>query len=233
MAASSLEALIAQAGRSLDLEILVDASGADEARRLAATLGREAMVRAVDAPASGTAGAWLAALTGAASGEAVVLCQAGVRLGQAPGAVDRIAAWAMLPGVGTVTVEVSGAGDPLAGLALTRSENGWAARSAFVAELKGIDRPVLGAPAAFLAIGRDRLAMLGGPAGSRPSAGGVDLDLALRLRRIGLCGVLLGGLAAQADAGLELCGEISGAALAAFDPAELAAAAAAWPAAPR
>ena len=232
-AAGSLEALIAQAGPSLDLEILVDTSGADEARRLAATLGREAMVRPVDAPAPGSAGAWLAALTGAASGEAVVLCQAGVRLGQAPGAVDRIAAWTMLPGVGTVTVEVSGAGDPLAGLALTRSENGWAARSAFVAELKGIDRPVLGAPAAFLAIGRDRLAMLGGPADGRLPAGGVDLDLALRLRRIGLFGVLLGGLAAQADAGLELCGEISGAALAAFDPAELAAAAAAWPAAPR
>ena len=229
-AAASLEALIVQAGGGLDLEILVEASGAEPARQLAAALGRNATVRPVDAPASGNPGAWLAALADAASGEVIVLCQAGVRLGPAPQAVDRIAAWATHPGVGTVTIEVSGAGQPLAGLALSRSADGWAARSAFLPELRGIDRPVLGAPAAFLAVGRDRLAMLGGPADDRLPAGGVDLDMALRLRRIDLHGVLLGGLSAKADPGVEPCGEISGAPLAAFDPAELAAAAAAWPA---
>jgi hypothetical protein len=229
-AARSLETLIAQTGPGLELEVLVEASGAEEARRLAGVLGRDLAVRPVDAPAAATAGAWLAALAAGASGEAVILCQAGVRLGHAPGAIDQIAAWATTPGAGTVTVEVRRAGEPLAGLALARSVEGWAARSAFSPALTGLSRPVLGAPAAFLAIGRDRLAMLGGLADARLPAGGADLDLALRLRRIGLGGVLLGGLSAEAEAGVEPSGELSGAALAAFDPAELAAAAAAWPA---
>jgi hypothetical protein len=229
-AAGSLRALIARARPDTQLEALVEASGAEEARALIRTLGREVAVRAVDALAAATAGAWLAALTAAASAEAVVVCQAGVRLCDAPGALEEIAAWASAPGVGAATIEVRGPGEPLAGLALARSDGGWSAASAFAPELKGASRPVLAAPAAFLAIGRDRLAMLGGPADERLSAGGADLDLGLRLRRIGLASVLLGDLFAEAAAGVRLSGALSGAAMAAFDPAELAAAAAAFPA---
>ena len=229
-AAGSLRALIAQARPETRLEALVEASGAAAARELAATLGRDLTVRAVDAPEAATPGAWLATLSAAASGEAVVICQAGVRLCDAPGAIEAIAAWASSPLVGTATVEIRGAGPPLAGLALSHGETGWAVRSAFSADLEGRSRPVLAAPAAFLAVGRHKLAMLGELADQRLPAGGVDLDLALRLRRIGLAGVLLGGLAAEAAAGVQPSGELSGAALAAFDPAELASAAAAWPA---
>ena len=88
---------------------------------------------------------------------------------------------------------------------------------------------MLAAPAAFMAVARDKLAMLGGPADDRLPAGGADLDLGLRLRRIGLDNLLLGDLQAEADPGVTPSGEIRGAALAAFDPADLAAAAAAYP----
>ena len=71
--------------------------------------------------------------------------------------------------------------------------------------------------------------MLGGVADGRLPAGGADLDLGLRLRRLGLASVLLGSLNAEADAVAVLAGELSGAPLAAFDPAELAAAAGAYP----
>ena len=89
---------------------------------------------------------------------------------------------------------------------------------------------MLAAPAAFMAVARDKLAMLGGPADDRLPAGGADLDLGLRLRRIGLANLLLGHLEAETD--ITPSGEIRGTALAAFDPAELAAAAAAYPAPP-
>ena len=118
----------------------------------------------------------------------------------------------------------------MAGLALQRTSRGWAAVSDFSPELEGRSRPVLAAPAAFLAIGRERLAMLGGPADARLPAGGADLDLGLRLRRLGLASVLLGHLRAEADPGVRPAGELGGAALAAFDAAELAAAADAYPA---
>ena len=229
-AAASLRTLIAGAGPEAELELLVHGPGAEDARLLAQALDRQVTVRAVDAPAAGTVAGWLASYAAAASGEVVILCQAGVTLGGAPGTLDRIAGWAAAPGVATVTVPIRHPGGVLAGLALARSDAGWAATSAFAPELAGLDRPVLAAPAAFLAIGRDRLASLGGPADGRLPAGGAELDLALRLRRIGLFGVLLGELDAEAVAETPLAGELSGAPLAAFDPAELAAAAAAWPA---
>ena len=229
-AARSLQALFAQAPSGARLEVLVEASGADAARELIRSLGLKGDVRPVDAPAAGTPGAWLAALTAAASGEAVIVCQAGVRLGGRPGALEEIAAWACSPMAGAVTIEIRGAGGPLAGMGISRDDIGWSARSAFSPELQGRSRPVLAAPAAFMAIARDKLAKLGGPADDRLPAGGADVDLGLRLRRIGLANLLLGHLEAETD--ITPSGEIRGVALAAFDPAELAAAAAAYPAPP-
>ncbi len=163
----------------------------------------------------------------------MLICQAGVRLDDAAGGLLEIAAWASAPNVGAVTVPIRrGDGRHLAGLALERTPAGWSARSAFTEALHGHRRPVLAAPAAFLAIGRDKLAMLGGVDAARLPAGAADLDLGLRLRRIGLPCVLLGELAADAGAGVSLAGEATGPALAAFDPAELAAAACAYPAPP-
>ena len=83
-------------------------------------------------------------------------------------------------------------------------------RSAYAAAAEGGSRPVLAAPAAFLAIGRRKLAMLGGPAAERLPAGGVDLDLGLRLRRLGLPSILLGGLEAVADVAPPPAGETQG-----------------------
>jgi hypothetical protein len=228
----SLAALLDQAPPDLQIEVLVSAAGAEEARgRIKAPAA--VSVRAVDAPAAGTPGAWLNVLAGAASGEVVVICQAGVRLGDAPVGLEEISAWASAPTTGAATVPIrSGHGVPLSGLALGRTEAGWSADSAFAAELDGRSRPVLAAPAAFLAIGRDKLAMLGGVDSDRLPAGAADLDLGLRLRRIGLPCVLVGGLAAEAGTGVGLAGRASGAALAAFDAAELAAAADAYPAPP-
>ena len=234
-AETSLRSLLAQALPDVAVEVLAPASGADRARALADAMGLGGgsglSVRAVDTPQFGTPGAWLAALASCASGEAVIVCQAGVSLRDDPGALAEIAAWACSPMAGAVTAPIRRGGkSPLAGLALERSAEGWRARSAHSQALDGLSRPVLAAPASFLAIGRDKLAMLGEPAAQRLPAGGVDLDLGLRLRRLGLPSVLLGGLAAESEAAPTPAGEIHGVPLAAFDPDELAAAAAAYPA---
>ena len=230
-AEATLGSLLAQTPTDMDIEVLTPAGGADQARALVEALGRSGvLVRDVDPPALATPGGWLAALTSAAVGEAVIVCQAGVRLDGAPGSVAEITAWAASPSTGAVTVAVRrAAAAPLAGLALGRTEAGWAVRSAFAPDLEGQNRPILAAPASFLAIGRDKLAMLGEAAAERLPAGGVDLDLGLRLRRLGLASVLLGGLSAQGPQEEPLSGEIEGPALAAFDADELAAAAAAYP----
>ena len=234
-AEASLRSLLAQAPAGVAVEVLAPAGGADRARGAVQALGDDAAsgvtVRAVDTPQHGTPGAWLAALAAAASGEVVIICQAGVILGSDAGALEEIVAWASSPMTGAVTVPIRRANaPPLAGLALARAADGWSARSAHIAAEEGRSRPVLAAPAAFLAISRSKLARLGEPAAERLPAGGVDLDLGLRLRRLGLPCVLLGGIEAQAGPPPPPAGEIAGAPLAAFDPDELAAAAAAFPA---
>ncbi len=236
-AEASLGALLAQVPPETTVEVLTPTAGADRARTQVEAMGPDVAagvsVRAVDTPPYGTPGAWLAAMADAASGEVVVLCQAGVSLERDDGALEEIVAWAASPMAGAVTVPIHrAAGAPLAGLALERSEEGWRARSAFASAEEGRSRPVLAAPAAFLAIGRRKLAMLGGPAADRLPAGGVDLDLGMRLRRLGLPSILLGGLDAEAQGAPPPAGEIGGAPLAAFDPDEMAAAAAAYPAPP-
>jgi len=235
-AEASLRSMLTQLPRDAAVEVLAPASGADRARALAEAMGLDAeagvSVRAVDTPPFATPGAWLAALVSAASGEAVIVCQAGVSLGDRAGGLGEIVAWACSPMAGAVTVPIHRTGArPLAGLALERSAEGWRTRSAYVETEDGLSRPVLAAPAGFLAIGRDKLAMLGEPAAHRLPAGGVDLDLGLRMRRLGLPSILLGGLAAEAAVGAPSpAGEIQGVPLAAFDADELAAAAAAYPA---
>ena len=228
---ASLRSLLTHPLSDMALEVLVPAAKADHARGLVETLGlARASVRGVDPPAMDTPGAWLTALAAAASGEAVIVCQAGVRLDPRPGAVEEIAAWALSPLVGAVTVPISrGAAAPLAGLAVERTDKGWAVGSAFAPDLHGRSRPVLAAPAAFLAVGRNKLAMLGGAAAERLPAGGVDLDLGLRLRRLGTGSVLLGHLSAEGPANAAITGEMAGVPLAAFQADELAAAAAAYP----
>ncbi len=232
---ASLRSLLAHPPADVALEVLVPAGKAVHARALVQTLGLVgASVRGVDPPAMDTPGAWLTALAAAASGEAVIVCQAGVLLDPAPGAMEEIAAWALSPLVGALTVPIRrGAAAPLAGLAVERTDKCWAVRSAFAPDLQGRSRPVLAAPAAFLAIGRNKLAMLGGAAAERLPAGGVDLDLGLRLRRLGMGSVLLGHLSAEGPTNAAVAGELAGAALAAFEADELAAAAAAYPVAPR
>ncbi len=231
-AAASLESLLARAPAPARLEVLIASAGAHQARALAdaARTPGSVPVHAVDPPAEDTPGGWLASLAAAATGDVAIICQAGVRLAGGADSIEQIAAWAGAPGVGAVTIPIAGGSPPLAGLALQRTSRGWAAVSDFSPELEGRSRPVLAAPAAFLAIGRERLAMLGGPADARLPAGGADLDLGLRLRRLGLASVLLGHLRAEADPGVLPAGELGGAALAAFDAAELAAAADAYPA---
>lgn len=234
-AEASLCALLAQIPEGVAAEVLAPAAGADRARALAQTMrpngGQDLQVRAVDAPPHGTPGAWLAALAEAASGEAVVVCQAGVKLEADAGALGEMLAWAVSPMTGAVTAPIRRVGTvPLAGLALERSAEGWRVRSAHTAAEEGRSRPVLAAPASLLAIRRDKLAMLGAPAAERLPAGGVDLDLGLRLRRLGLPSVLLGAFHAEAEGAPPPAGELQGAPFAAFDPEELAAAAAAYPA---
>ena len=231
-AAASLESLLAGTPAAARVEVLVAADGADQARGIVAATGMAGRiaVHAVDPPAGDTPGGWLAALAAAASGEVAIVCQAGVRLAEGPGSLEQIAAWAGSAGVGAVTIPVAGGETVLAGLALKRTAEGWATVSAFSPGYEGRSRPVLAAPAAFLAIGRERLAMLGGPADARLPAGGADLDLGLRLRRLGLANVLLGQFRAETGADVRPAGPLDGAALAAFDAAELAAAADAYPA---
>ena len=235
-AEASLSSLLTQAPPDAALEVLAPAAGADRARALVEAMGLGAgaavSVRAVDTPPHGTPGAWLAALSDAASGDVVVICQAGVSLRTDAGALEEILAWASSPMAGAVTVPIQrAAAPPLAGLALERSAQGWRVRTAHAPSEEGLSRPVLAAPAGFLAIGRRKLAMLGGPAAERLPAGGVDLDLGLRLRRLGMTSILLGGLGAEAEGAQPPAGEIQGVPLAAFDPDELAAAAA-FPAPP-
>ncbi len=158
-----------------------------------------------------------------------MLCRAGVSLDPAPEALADIAAWALSSVVGTVTVPLAGGrGVTLAGLGLAESRTGFSAGSAFDAARAGQARPVLGAPAAFLAVARAKLAAVGGIDAERFPDGGADLDLALRLRRMGCAGVLLGDLGAHAGAGLTAT-HTDGSALGAFEAGELAAAAHAWP----
>jgi hypothetical protein len=232
---ASLEALAAAAPPDMELEALTPAQAPIEDVRQALSRAnpacRRLTVRPIDGPASSGAGGWLRALGEAASGEVVIFCRAGVTLQPKPGCLAEIGGWAQHPLVGAVTVEVMGedAATPLAGLCLRAARPGWSAISAFVPSLQGQARPVLGAPAAFMAISRAKLAALGGLDADRFPEDGGDLDLALRLKGDGLAAVLLGELAAKTPNPMLVLPSLEPV-LALLDPDELAVAADAYPA---
>lgn len=232
-AAASLDALLGQA-TDMEVEILAPAASfAKVQAHVGAGTDARRVVRPVDVPGASEGsggGAWLRAFSEAASGDAVLLCRAGVSPDPAPEALADIAAWALSPLAGTVTIRLGGGrGAALAGLGLTNSRERFSAGSAFDASRAGQARPVLGAPAAFLAVARGKLAAVGGIDAERFPDGGADMDLALRLRRIGCAGVLLGDLGARGGAVLTGAQPAERAAIGAFDARELAEAAYAWP----
>ena len=227
---SAIDALIAGAPDA-EIEILAPAgTSADHVarwRELSGAAVRDRLtVRAIDAPASSGVGAWLSTLGKAATGEVVVFCQAGVR--PPPGdALGELAAWSLSPLVGAATMELRPAdAGPLAGLALSGAGSRWSLISGFDPARAGQARPVLAAPAEFMALSRAKLAAFGGFDDRRFPEQGAEFDLALRLRRAGHASMLLGGAAKVVE---EVAPRPMGARLAGFDPAELAAAAYAYP----
>lgn len=231
----SLRALLALAPPTVEIEALVDAAGVravqDRLEQLAPKLGPGRLsARALDAPPRAGAGGWMQAIGAAATGELVLICQAGVTLEANADALEDLACWTLSPLVGAVTPEMRSQEATLAGLAVARRSTGWATRSAYEPALAGRRRPVLGAPAAMLAISRAKLAALGGLGGDRLDGACADLWLALRLRRGGAASLLVGDLSASWTLPGSLAGEADGAALAAFEAEELAGAACAYPA---
>jgi len=214
---ATVRALVLAAPDS-DLELLAPPGLADRLQT-----GRPVEVRPIDPPEAGE-GRWLRLLGEAATGDAVVICRAGVR---PPSSLGALAAWALSPWCGAATAQLDAPGGPLAGLALSRDGGRWSLASAFDPAFAGRSRPVLAAPAAFMVVSRAGLAAAGGFDDLRFPQGGGDLDLGLRLRRMGLAALLLGGPAAAAEAPLQPAA--APAAFAGFDPAELAAAALAYP----
>jgi hypothetical protein len=232
---ASLEALASAAAADTELEALTPAGAPiEEVREALARANpslRRLTVRPVDGPAVPGAGGWLRALGQAASGEVVVFCRAGVELRGEPGALSEICGWALHPLAASATVELTAqeAATPLAGLCLRPGRPGWSAASAFVPSLQGAARPVLAAPAAFMAVSCAKLAGLDGFDGERFPEDAADLDFALRMRRDGLASVLLADIGAAAPAAA-LTPPALEPVQAMLDPDELAAAADAYPA---
>jgi hypothetical protein len=224
-AQDTLRSLMALGGDA-ELDILAAPADIEALSRAAAELSLRASVRPVDPPAAPGAGGWLRRLSDAASGEVVLMARAGTTLGAA-GVLEELAAWSLSPLAGAVTIPLTARGRPrMAGLGLEPEGTGWRAVSADRTAAPE-SHPVLAAPAAFLAVARAKLAAVGGVDDHAFPDQGADLDLALRLRRAGWHSLLL-GLPAAALASAPAPGP-AGAALAPFDPGELAAAAAAFP----
>jgi hypothetical protein len=219
----TVKALVAGAP---DVEIEVLAPAGTQADAFGPAAGR-VEVRPIDAPQGGE-GEWMRLLGEAASGEVVVFCRAGVRPPGAGRALDELCAWALSPYAGAVTVELEGPDGPLAGVTLADEAGGWRLVSSFEADRAGQSRPVLAASGLF-AVARAKLAAVGGVDDHRFPDTGAELDLCLRLRQAGLPSMLLGGPGGAMPAAPSVAPH----AFAAFDPLELAGAAAAFrPAAP-
>ncbi|HEX8232972.1 MAG TPA: hypothetical protein VF559_06485 [Caulobacteraceae bacterium] len=205
----------------MEVEVLVPAS-ADIALEEVRASADCVLARKVDVPAAGGAGVWLKRLSEAATGEAVLLCRAGLSL--SPGApLASMARWALSPLAGAVTGTVLTEAGPAAGLTVGRGPVGW---RAVPIEKQG-NAPVLAAPGAFMAVARGKLAAVGGFDAERFPGDAADIDLCLRLRRMGWSSLALSDVRASAG---EPVPTDEGAAMALLDPAELAAAAEAYPA---
>ena len=226
---ASLAGLIGAADPHTEIEVLaagLDKALEDRLRGAAGEAGDRLSIRPVDPPTGDGAGAWLRVLGEAATGEVVLLCRAGLSLSPGPGALDELAAWALSPLVGAATVRIESGGGPVAGLAVSRTADGWRAVPALPSASPGQSHPVLAAPAALLAVSRARLAAIGGIDADRFPDAGADLDLGLQLRRMGCASLVLGDL--EARLGVDGATPEGGAWFGGFDPEELAAAAFAY-----
>jgi hypothetical protein len=226
-ARATLSAFLARAPQTAEIELLAGAGELDALRQLVADGGGRVSLRPVDPPGSGGAGAWMRALSEAASGEVVALARAGLQLDCSAQRLEELAAWALHPCAGAATLEIDTPAGRLGGLGLARAGAGWRTGPAETSPRGANGRPALAAPAALLAVARARLAAMGGFDDLRFPAGGADLDLGLRMRRAGWTSLVLAGPGARGPA--EPLSQ--GAGLAAFEAQELAAAALAFPAA--
>lgn len=212
-------ALAALSGR--EIEVLVP-SEAPNAVHDALRARHGVMTRKVDPPDNAGAGSWIARLSETAAGEVVLLCRAG--LIPTPGTdIGAMAAWATARLAGAVTGVVETPGETTAGLSVARARRGWRIAPA---PPQPCSAPVLAAPAEFMAVSRAKLAAVGGIDDKRFPDGGADLDVALRLRRMGWHSLALTDARATLEGGFATSGMEE---LALFDPAELAAAADAYP----
>ncbi|OYX35526.1 MAG: hypothetical protein B7Y99_03175 [Caulobacterales bacterium 32-69-10] len=199
----ALRALLAGAD-GFDVEILAPADRAkglqDQIAAWASPGARSLAVRPVDVPGAGGSAPLWRIMTLAATGQVAILCHGEAEV--PPEALANLAAWAHRQDIGAATLPLRADTEGgLAGLTLELAGGFCTAAEAGVngADLTG--RPILAAPAAFMAISRAALAVADGF--DADGAGELaDLDLGLRLRGLGRRSVLLTGFQAEAPAEL-------------------------------
>lgn len=207
------------------IEALLAASAPESLIERLRSMGEGRVVaRKIDASAAAGTGAQMRAFSEAASGDVVLLCRAG--LAPDPGAdLMGMARWALAPQAGAVTGPLRWDDGEVAGLGLALSARGWRMTPA---TLQIGSAPVAAAPAAFMAVSRSKLAAVGGVDAIRFPDTAADIDLCLRLRRMGWFSL------AWAQAKAELPGSVLDrdpeAALALLEHGELALLGASYPA---
>ena len=184
----------------LHVEVLVvPGVSAEEVEALAPNDLGSLAVKRIDLPqCAGDALLWRV-MSQAATGQVIVLCHGNVRL-RRPEALSQICAWAMAPRIGAVTIEIQSAKrGSLAGLAIVKGAKGLEVVNGNEDSVGGHSRTVTAAPAAFLALSRESLVAVDGFDSERLPQALADVDLSLRLHRIGRVSVLLAGTAAIAE----------------------------------
>ena len=184
----------------LQVEVLVPPGvSVEEVQALAPNDLGSLAIKHIDMPNGLGDGLVWRAMSQAATGQVVVLCHGDVRL-KRPEVLSQICAWAMAPRIGAVTVEIQSAKrGSLAGLAIVKGANGLEVVNGNQDSAGGHSRTVTAAPAAFLAVSRESLVAVGGFDSERLPQALADVDLSLRLHRIGRVSILLAGAAAIAD----------------------------------
>jgi len=125
-------------------------------------------------------GSHLRALAGAATGQVVVLAHAGLAYAR-PETLQEVLTWALAEGVGCVTVPIQTDGSVLSGLALDSSGGAVSVQSGAVPQAPRDCAPILAAPAEFLVMSRNLLAVMEGLDAGRFPDRHADLDLGIRL----------------------------------------------------
>ena len=184
----------------LQVEVLVPSGvSVEEVEALAPNHLGSLAIKRIDLPHDLGDGLVWRLMSQAATGQVVVLCHGDVRL-KRPEALSQICAWAMAPRIGAVTIEIQSAKrGSLAGLAIVKGANGLEVVNGNQASAGGHSRTITAAPAAFLAVSRESLVAAGGFDSERLPRALADVDLSLRLHRIGRVSILLAGAAAIAD----------------------------------